>query len=133
MAKETQKEKIERLEKELFEYKALVSKLQKEISEMQDKADSDFENSPTHKQLLKRLEFLKESNRSLKETLEHKDRVHKLTNEPKHNERGAGRRTKFTDEEIKKIKEDRLQGKTIKELAAQFNCSVGLIHKLINE
>ena len=49
------------------------------------------------------------------------------------NERGAGRKNKFNENDIENIKMYRLQGKTIKEIAEIFNCSVGLIHKLINE
>jgi len=51
----------------------------------------------------------------------------------KHNERGAGRKSRFTDQEREMIKMYRIQGQTIKEIAASFNCSAGLIHKLINE
>ena len=43
----------------------------------------------------------------------------------------------YSSKEIKKEKESirmyRLQGKTIKEIAEIFSCSVGIIHKLINE
>lgn len=50
-----------------------------------------------------------------------------------HNERGAGRKNKFTTEQIQQIKEARAKGKSIRAIAEEFNCSVGLIHKLINE
>ena len=61
----------------------------------------------------------------------------KLKNENKliqkvHNERGAGRKARFSDEQIETIRMYRLQGKTIKEISEMFDCSVGLIHKLIN-
>lgn len=49
------------------------------------------------------------------------------------NERGAGRKQKFNDADIENIKIYRLQKKTIKEIAEIYSCSVGLIHKLINE
>lgn len=52
---------------------------------------------------------------------------------PVHNERGAGRKSKFSDIEILKIKDMREQGTSIKQIAKSFNCSVGLIHKLISE
>ena len=51
----------------------------------------------------------------------------------KHNERGAGRKERFTKQEKASIKMYRLQGKTMKEIAEMFNCSIGLIHKLINK
>ena len=51
----------------------------------------------------------------------------------KHNARGAGRKVKFTDAQVSDIKKLRTEGKTIKEIANVYSCSVGLIHKLINE
>ena len=49
-----------------------------------------------------------------------------------HNARGAGRKAKFTDKQIEEIRRLREDGNTIKEIANRYNCSVGLIHKLIN-
>lgn len=51
----------------------------------------------------------------------------------KHNARGAGRKELFSPEEKEIIKAYRLQGKTIKEISELYKCSVGVIHKLINE
>ena len=51
----------------------------------------------------------------------------------KKNERGAGRRERLTGAEKESIKMYRVQGKTIKEIAEMYKCSVGLIHKIINE
>lgn len=134
MAKETQKEKIERLEKELWEYKVLVSNLQKEIYTMQDKADESFENSSLHIQMAKKIKVLELENKSLKHTIEHDKKVQKLINENKpKNERGAGRKEKFTEQEKETIRMYRLQGKSMREIAKIYECSVGLIHKLINE
>ena len=62
-----------------------------------------------------------------------KTTVQELKNEHKHNERGAGRKAKFTSEEIAEIKAYKEQGKSIRAIATMFNCSVGLVHKLINE
>ena len=50
-----------------------------------------------------------------------------------HNARGAGRKAKFTDDQVDEIRRLREDGNTIKEIAKRYNCSVGLIHKLINE
>lgn len=50
-----------------------------------------------------------------------------------HNSRGAGRKSKFTDVQVDEIKRLRVDGYTIKDIANRYNCSVGLIHKLINE
>lgn len=51
----------------------------------------------------------------------------------KHNERGAGRKNKFNAEQIQQIQEARAEGKSIRSIANEFSCSVGLVHKLINE
>ena len=50
-----------------------------------------------------------------------------------HNERGAGRKSRFTIQEKETMKLYRIQGKTIKEIAEMYSCSVGLVHKLISE
>ena len=50
-----------------------------------------------------------------------------------HNERGAGRKERFSEQEKETMKMYRIQGKTIKEIAEMYSCSVGLIHKIINE
>lgn len=75
-----------------------------------------------------------------------KDEIQKLKDENKllkstkrpidlkiHNERGAGRKSKFTIQEKETMKLYRIQGKTIKEIAEMYSCSVGLVHKIINE
>lgn len=56
-----------------------------------------------------------------------------ISNKNIHNERGAGRKSRFTDQEKEMMKMYRIQGKTIKEIAEMYSCSVGLIHKIINE
>lgn len=49
------------------------------------------------------------------------------------NERNAGRKNKFNKEQIKQIQLERSKGKTIRNIAKEFNCSAALVHKLINE
>lgn len=44
-----------------------------------------------------------------------------------------GRKNKFTDKQIQKIKKLRVEGKTIRQIAAEYDCSIGLIHKLISK
>ncbi len=56
-----------------------------------------------------------------------------IPNKKVHNERGAGRKAKLTNQEKEMIRMYRIQGKTIKEIAQMYSCSVGLIHKIINE
>lgn len=161
--KETQKQYTTRIEKELQqakkdlnEYKDLCNKLNAEILQMQERADKGFLNSSDYIQMNKRIELLETKNKQLetknksldnriqnlineRELIKHdetiKTNIHKLSNETikVHNERGAGRKARFTDQEKETIKMYRLQGKTIKEISEMFGCSVGLIHKLINE
>ena len=137
--KETQKQLTIRLEKELEkaknelkEYKILCSNLNAEILEMQQRADEVFLNSSDYVQMKKRIDFLESKNESLDKTIEHNETVHKLISE-KHNIRNAGRKPRFTDNEEETIKMYRIQGKTIKEIADMFGCSIGLIHKVISE
>lgn len=137
--KETQKQQIARLEKELKEtknqleeYKTLCSNLNAEVLEMQQRADDSFSNSSDYQQMKKHIEFLEAKNKSLDKSIEHNEKVHKLINE-RRNSRNAGRKPRFTDNEEETIKMYRLQGKTIKEIADMFGCSVGLIHKVISE
>lgn len=80
----------------------------------------------------KKIEFLESKNESLGKTIEHDESAHKLISE-KHNTRNAGRKPRFTDNEEETIKMYRIQGKTIKEIADMFECSIGLIHKVIKE
>lgn len=81
-----------------------------------------------------------------KEIQKLKSEIQKLKNENKslkgsnaasdkktHNERGAGRKERFLNQEKEMMKMYRIQGKTIKEIAEMYKCSVGLIHKIINE
>lgn len=49
------------------------------------------------------------------------------------NELNAGRKNKFNNEQVNDIIKARCEGKSIRVLAKEFNCSIGLIHKLINE
>ena len=160
MARETQKVKIERLEKELEEYKRISMEKSNIILQMQDKAENAFNNSPTYIQMTKQIESLEASSKEYKQMYEnnrnkvqevsdtYKKEIHKLKNEiielkemlnlknkeaKVHNVRGAGRKSRFSNEEKLTIKSLREDGKTIKEIAAIYECSVGLVHKLINE
>lgn len=72
------------------------------------------------------IQKLKNENKALKSS--------KVVSDKKiHNERGAGRKERFSEQEKEMMKMYRIQGKTIKEIADMYSCSVGLIHKIINE
>jgi len=45
----------------------------------------------------------------------------------------GGRPSRFNDQEKETIKMYRLQGKSIRQIAEIFDCSAGLVHKIINE
>lgn len=45
----------------------------------------------------------------------------------------VGRKNKFKDKDIKRMKDCRNEGKSYREIASIFNCSVGLVHKLLNK
>ena len=156
MARKTIKrleEIIEDLEKRLNEQNKINVELHNQISQMQMIADDKFENSPIYHQMVKEIEQLKtvirlneintkskdntiKSNRDtiqqlLKENEELKNNnngVHKIKNE-----RGAGRKERFTKEEKATIKMMRLQNKSYRAIAKDMNCSVATVHKIINE
>lgn len=45
----------------------------------------------------------------------------------------VGRKQRFQEHEIEAMRFYRFQGKTFKEIAELFNCSVGLVHNNINQ
>lgn len=48
----------------------------------------------------------------------------------KRNDRGAGRKEKFDNEQRDQILKGRKEEKSIRTIAQEFNCSAGLVHKL---
>lgn len=142
LLKENEELKIEnsRLNGELGRQICEKSELRQEIDSLNKKIELDnvfYKDNDTMKRKLdetlilsarktikisdleKEIESLKESNNT---------NVQKIKNE-----RGAGRKERFTDKQKQEIKEYRLQGKSIREIAKVYKCSTGLIHKLINE
>lgn len=51
----------------------------------------------------------------------------------KHNERNAGRPKKYGNEEKAKITKLFLEGKSYRAIAKEMGCSLGLVHKVLNE
>lgn len=51
----------------------------------------------------------------------------------KHNPRGAGRKRLFGEVDAFKMRELKVQGLSYRDIAKKYDCSVGLVHKLINE
>ena len=138
------------LEKRLNEQNKINVELHNKISQMQP--DDKFENSPIYHQMVKKNEKLKaiirlnEINTKSKDDTIKRDRdtIQKLLKEIKElksnnvvnklkNERGAGRKEMFTEEQKARVKMLRLQGKSYRAIAKDMNCSVATVHKIINE
>lgn len=75
MAKETQKAKIERLEKEIDMWREMCSKMEKELTEFREMADNSFEKSSTYIQYSKRIEMLETQNEAYRLSVEHEKKM----------------------------------------------------------
>lgn len=143
---------IEDLEKRLNEYMNMISERDKQIFKMESIANDSFENSTDYRRMNNEIDYLKTVIKGHEITIKAKDdtikrnrdTIQKLLKETEElksnncvnklkNERGAGRKEKFTVEEVKIIKDYRAEGKSYKAIAEIMKCSVGLVHKLINE
>ena len=138
------------LEKRLNEQNKINVELHNKISQMQP--DDKFENSPMYHQMNGEIEQLKAvirlneiNTKSKDDTIKgDRDTIQKLLKEIKElksnnvvnklkNERGAGRKEMFTEEQKARVKMLRLQGKSYRAIAKDMNCSVATVHKIINE
>lgn len=138
------------LEKRLNEQNKINVELHNKISQMQP--DDKFENSPIYHQMVKEIEKLKAiirlneiNTKSKDDTIKRDiDTIQKLLKEIKElksnnvvnklkNERGAGRKEMFTEEQKARVKMLRLQDKSYRAIAKDMNCSVATVHKIINE
>lgn len=138
------------LEKRLNEQNKINVELHNKISQMQP--DDKFENSPIYHQMVKEIEKLKAiirlneiNTKSKDDTIKrYRDTIQKLLKEIKElksnnvvnklkNERGAGRKEMFTEEQKARVKMLRLQDKSYRAIAKDMNCSVATVHKIINE
>ena len=155
MARKTIKELesiITDLEKRLNEQNKVNIELHNKMSQMQMIADDKFENSPIYHQMVKEIEQLKSVIRLNEINIKDKDytikrngdTIQKLLKETEElksnnsvnklkNERGAGRKEMFTEEQKARAKMLRLQGKSYRAIAKDMNCSVATVHKIINE
>ena len=140
------------LEKRLNEQNKINVELHNQISQMQMIPDDKFENSSIYHKMVKEIEKLKaiirlnEINTKSKDDTIKRDRdtIQKLLKEIEElkssnvvnklkNERGAGRKEMFTEEQKARVKMLRLQGKSYRAIAKDMNCSVATVHKIINE
>ena len=140
------------LEKRLNEQNKINVELHNQISQMQMIPDDKFENSPIYHQMVKEIEKLKAiirlneiNTKSKDDTIKgDRDTIQKLLKEIEElkssnvvnklkNERGAGRKEMFTEEQKARVKMLRLQDKSYRAIAKDMNCSVATVHKIINE
>jgi len=143
---------IEDLEKCLNAQNKINVELDNQISQMQMIDDDKFENSPIYHQMVKEIEQLRAiirlneiNTKSKDDTIKgDRDTIQKLLKEIEElkssnvvnklkNERGAGRKEMFTEEQKARVKMLRLQGKSYRAIAKDMNCSVATVHKIINE
>lgn len=138
------------LEKRLNEQNKINVELHNKISQMQP--DDKFENNSIYHQMVKEIEKLKaiirlnEINTKSKDDTIKRDRdtIQKLLKEIEElksnnvvnklkNERGAGRKEMFNEEQKARVKMLRLQDKSYRAIAKDMNCSVATVNKIINE
>lgn len=146
-------EVIKELEERLNEQLKINIELNNTISKMQDNANNSFYNSTDYKRMDKEIEYLKTVITGHEITIKAKevtikknmDTIQELLKENEglksknnsvqkiKNERGAGRKERFTEEEKATVKMLRFQGKSYRAIAKELNCSVATVHKIINE
>lgn len=136
MARETQKEKIERLEKEIQDLKAFNTLIQKEFNNLERKynelcsdEEEKFKNLPLYQKLVEENKLLKSSRDSLKRQLNHlQEKYNDLLSMPKtvqHNARGAGRKRGDAKQQMKYQQFNALlnAGKNMHEIMAEMEIS----------
>lgn len=156
MARKTIKELeliIANLEIQLEGYRDMIKDRNELIDKMQLVANDSFENSTEYRRMNKEIEYLKTVVQGHEITIKAKevtikknmDTIQELLKENEglksnnnsvqkiKNERGAGRKERFTEEEKATVKMLRLQGKSYRAIAKELNCSVATVHKIINQ
>lgn len=114
--RETQKQKIARLEAEITALKAQNEQLYIELLKAKDEADNGFMASPCYRQMKSEIQLLRRQSNVQKSK----------------NERGSGRKPKLSDAQREQVTIMHARGKTIRELAKYFDVSVGTISNAIH-
>lgn len=138
--------KIEKLNQEIRALKALNKSLtescqsmEKEIASLKEQQNiASGINQDTYIQLQRENEKLKSENFILKHKSERLEQDIKYikdvyTGEKTHNERGAGRKSKLSSEQIAEIQSQRRNGISYRKLAEKYDCSAGTIYKVCSE
>lgn len=128
----------DQLYKEYLKLYEIVNILQEKYSEI---LKSEWKEAADNSKLKDKIESLEEelelykgiSEIEKKEKDEYQKKYLDIKNNKVKNERGAGRKNKFDKAQVEEIRRLRGQGESIRSIAARFDCSVGLIHKIINE
>lgn len=108
-----------------------VNRLKKEVEDLRDRnmvIESQNSSLKDFKMLYERLKLKYE-----KLKIENNNLQNEIEGSRIKNERGGGRKPKFNNEQVNTILEARNEGKSIRSLAKEFNCSIGLVHKIIKE
>ena len=138
--------KIEKLNQEIRALKALNKSLtescngmEQEIKQLREQQNiASGINQDTYIQLQRENEKLKSENFILKHKAERLEQNIKYikesyTGEKKHNERGAGRKSKLSSTQIAEIQSQRRNGTSYRALAKEYGCSAGTIYKACSE
>lgn len=136
---------IEELEAKVKEYMNIINDRNKEIDHMVSLESDIFENSIANRRMKNEIEYLKIALKGREITIKKQsDTIQKLLKENEElknnsniqkikNERNAGRKERFTEEEKATVKMLRLQNKSYRAIAKELNCSVATVHKIINK
>lgn len=146
--KETQKAKIERLERENAELKIQLQdswKREEEQSQLvyklKEEHDNNFEQSSLYKEMTQKIKFLENEVKSKQRYIEDLSRIRDqqalmlVDQERKvvHNERGAGRKPKLTPIQQEEVLIMYKNGESMRSIAQHMNCSASIVCKLINK
>lgn len=142
---------IKELQEHIKKSDEIIKWQQDKIQELQVQNENILNNKDCvskaeYEALLKQFENLQSNHKTFKELYEHwKDKSSKLINkctelekklaktDPKHNERGAGRKRTLTDEQLEKVQELHQQGKSYGAIAKEVGISKAYVYKLINK
>lgn len=138
--------KIEKLNQEIRALKALNKSLtescngmEQEIKQLREQQNiASGINQDTYIQLQRENEKLRSENFILKHKSERLEQDIKYIKESyigekKHNERGAGRKSKLSSAQIAEIQSQRRNGTSYRALAKEYGCSAGTIYKVCSE
>ena len=135
-------EQMENIANDKFENSPDYRRMRKEIKGLETIIESHEitikQKEDSIKSKMYTIEYISKENFELKlENNKLKEEIGELKNINKvqklKNERGAGRKEIFTEEQKDTVKMLRLQGKSYRAIAKDMNCSVATVHKIINE